>query len=101
MLVIGAVLLIISILLALGHIGLLHDYHKNNVKDEQKKKYCLFLGLSLSLGSLGMIASGIYALINITETSILNAALICIVPLFVSIVLTLIIIKIFNKKIFG
>ena len=38
LLITGLSILVMSILLILGHVNLLHDYHRNNVKTEDEKK---------------------------------------------------------------
>lgn len=98
---VGAALLVIAILLCLGHIGLLHDYHRNNVKEENARKLGWSMGLSLSLGAFGAIASGVIAIVKNDESIWLLLLLIYLIPFFLSVVLMLIFTKKYNGKIFG
>ena len=94
----GIGVLVISVLLCLGHIELLHDYHRNNVNEKDFKIFGLKTGLSLMLGSLGMISSGLIAIITRNESLSLLIMLLLFIPLFISIVLLVIVIVRYNKK---
>lgn len=95
----GVALLVMSILMMLGKISLLHSYHYENVKEEDKKKFGLLTGLSLSLGSLGLIASGILDLIFLDNLSLTLFLLTMFIPLGISIILVLIVVKKYNGSI--
>ena len=95
----GIALLTVSILLCFGHIGLLHEYHRDKVEKGDIKKYSLYIGISLLIGAVGMIVAGLLSII-INKDSIRNVVLlITYVPLLISIVLSIIFIKKFNKTI--
>ena len=99
LLLVGILFLILSILLCLGKIELLHEYHRENIKDNDKKTFGLLTGLSLMISSFGFITSGLLSLVlgekaNPNFTTIFFCA-----HLFVSIVLLLIFIKKYNGKI--
>ena len=100
-LAVGVLLLIISILLCFGFLNLLHEYHRNHVKEEDKKKFALSMGLSLLISALGMIASGITAIIVNNDSIELVTMLLVVVPLFVTIVFSLFFVKKYNGQIFG
>ena len=59
----GIILLIFSTLLCFGFINLLHDYHRNDVKEADKKKFGLSVGLSLAITAISMASIGIISLI--------------------------------------
>ncbi len=99
MLVAGLALSIISIFLSLGHINLLHEYHRYNVSEENKKRYGLSIGLSLLIGGVGMTISGLISIIVNNEAIMGYMMIVAYVPLFISIILAFIIIKKFNKTI--
>ena len=94
----GLTLLVMSILLILGHVNLLHDYHRNNVKKEDKKKLGKTSGLSLLLGAFGAIFSGISALIWQEDIRFIFLFLMFIIPFSVSAILMVIFIKKYNGK---
>ena len=94
----GLAMLVVSILICLGHTNLIHEYHQNNVKEEDKKKFGLSMGLSLSLGSLGMITSSLIALLSNDESLFVVTILILLIPLFLSIILLFIFTIKFNGK---
>lgn len=97
----GALLLVFAILLCFGHVGLLHEYHRENVSEEDYKKYGLLLGLSLMVGSLGMISGGIIAIVVNDTSVLLLSILLFVISLVISIIAVLLIIKKFNGNIFG
>ncbi len=100
-LIAGVAMLVLSILLCLGRINLLHDYHQNNVKEENKKKFALSMGISLMIGSMGMISSGLISIIVNNESIFLVSILLLLIPLLISIILLFIFIKKYNGQIFG
>ena len=97
--VVGMVLCILSVCLYSGNIELLHSYHRENVKEEDKRALGFSTGLSLFVGGLGTIVSGLLALLfreNINSYIILA---ILFGSLLTSIVLLFIFIKKYNGKI--
>ena len=60
---VGLLLLVFSFLIARGHLSLIHDYHWDNVKEEDKKIFGISVGISLSIFGLGLLAGGILAFI--------------------------------------
>lgn len=92
-------LLVISLLLFFGQINLLHDYHRNNVKPEDKKKLGRASGISLLIAALGAISSGISAFFWTEDMKFIFLFLIFIIPFIVSVTLMFIFIKKYNGKI--
>ena len=99
--VVGIGLLTISIFMMFGKVNLLHSYHRVNVKDEDKKMFGITTGLSLSIGALGILASGILDLIYLENLNMLAFTLTMFIPLGISIILILIFIKKYNGSIMG
>ena len=97
----GTIFLVIAILLCCGLIGILHDYHTTNVKEEERKKMGLSVGLSMLVGTLGMISSGIVSIVTNDESIIVLPILLLIIPLIITIVLSLLFVKKYNGSIFG
>ena len=100
-LVAGAIFLVIAILLCCGLTGILHDYHTTNVKDEDRKKMGLSIGLSMLVGTLGMFSSGIVSIVTNDESIIVLPILLLVIPLIITIVLSLLFVKKYNGEIFG
>ena len=100
-LIVGLILFVISFLLFRGHINILHDYHYNNVKEEDKKIFGRLTGGSLFIGSLGLLGAGILSLIFQDESLVPLFVAIEMGSLVVSIILVLIVIKKYNGKIIG
>ena len=78
----GAIFLVIAILICCGLISILHDYHTMNVKEENRKKMGLSIGLSMLVGTLGMISSGIVSIVTNDESIIVLPISFLIIPLF-------------------
>lgn len=61
----------------------------------------LSIGLSMLIGTLGMISSGIVSIVTNNESIIVLPILLLIIPLIITIVLSLIFVKKYNGSIFG
>ena len=96
-----AIFLVIAILLCCGLISILHDYHTTNVKEEDRKKMGLSIGLSMLVGTLGMISSAIVSIVTNDESIIVLPISLLIFPLIIAIVLSLLFVKKYNGSIFG
>ena len=94
----GLALLVMSILLILGHVNLLHDYHRNNVKKEDERKLGIAAGLSLLLGAFGAISSGISSFFWTEDMKFIYLLLIFLIPFTISVILMIIFIKKYNGK---
>ena len=94
----GLSLLVMSILLILGHVNLLHDYHRKDVEKEDEKKLGRASGISLLIGALGAISSGISAFFWTEDLKFIFLFLIFIIPFIISVTLMLIFIKKYNGK---
>ena len=93
--------LAIAVLVMLGKANLIHSYHQENVKDKDKKKFSLLIGIALLIASLGMMVSSIMALILKESVNPYIYLVILGVSLLISIVFILIVIKKYNGKIFS
>ena len=93
--------LAIAVLVMLGKANLIHSYHQENVKDQDKKKFSLLIGIALLIASLGMMVSSIMALVLKESISPYIYLVILGVSLLISIVFILIVIKKYNGKIFS
>ena len=98
LLITGLSILVMSILLILGHVNLLHDYHRKDVKKEDEKKLGKASGLSLILGAIGAISSGISAFFWTEDMKFIYLFLIFIIPLTISVILMIIFIRKYNGK---
>ena len=97
----GVLLMTVSVLLCCGFISLLHEYHRNNVKEEDRKRFGLSIGMSLMIGALGLVATGTISIVTLNESLIISLIIIFTVLLIISTVLSLIFVKKYNKKILG
>ena len=61
----------------------------------------LSIGLSMLVGTLGMISSGIVSIVTNDESIIVLPILLLIIPLIIAIVLSLLFVKKYNGSIFG
>lgn len=98
---VGIILLVLSILLCLGHIELLHSYHRNHVKPANRKKFALSQGLSLLVMTCGFFAAGIIGIVLQNEIGTFTSLTILIGTMLISITLLLFFIVKYNGKIFG
>lgn len=97
--VVGMVLCVLSVCLYSGNIELLHSYHRENVKEEDKKALGISTGLSLLVAGLGTLLSGLLALLFRENINSYIVLAILFGSLFLSIVLLFIFIKKYNGKI--
>ena len=97
----GIILLIFSILLCFGFVNLLHDYHRNNVKEVDKKKFGLSVGLSLAITAISMTSIGIISLIIRKEFIIIWTLVAFAISFAISTVLLVIFIRKYNGSLFG
>ncbi len=61
----------------------------------------LSIGLSMLIGTLGMISSGIVSIVTNDESIIVLPISLLIIPLIIAIVLSLLFVKKYNGSIFG
>lgn len=99
--IVGVGIITLSIFIMLGKINLLHSYHRENVKEEDKKIFALLTGMSISIGGIGILASGILDIIYLDKLPLLTYNLVMFIPLGISIILVLIFIKKYNGSIMG
>ena len=71
--VVGIITLVLGLLIWLGErISLLHGYHYDCVKDEDKKAFCTLMGAGVSLLGISLIISAILLLITHSVLSFLG-----------------------------
>ncbi len=101
--VIGIVFIFIGISNLRGNIKMLHSYHRNNVKEEDKKTMGKLIGLGMIFIALSIMINGVLTYLSIALSNwvleIVGLAIL-IVGLAVGLGLTLYAIKKYNGKIF-
>ena len=101
--VIGVVFIIIGILNLRGNIKMLHSYHRDKVKDEDKKALGKKIGVAMIIIAISIIANGVLTYLSlILRNSILEYVGMGIlgVGLAVGLAINLYAIKKYNGKIF-
>ena len=98
---VGITLSILSIFICFGKINLLHDYHRNNIKEEDIKSFSISTGLSLLIGGVGLTTTGVLALILKDSISVIVYDALLFGSILISFILALIFIKKYNGKIMG
>ena len=67
--IIGIVFLVIGILNLLGNVNLLHSYHRDNVKEEDKKPLGKKVGIAMLIIAVAIIANGVLTYLSIVYTN--------------------------------
>ena len=98
-LIVVIILCVLSVCLCFWKIWLLHSYHRENVKEEDRKALGISTGLSLLVGGLGALLSGLLTLIFRENINSYLVLAILFGSLLISIVLLFIFIKKYNGKI--
>jgi hypothetical protein len=100
--VIGVVCLVIGILNMRGKISMLHSYHTNNIREEDKAQFGRLVGIGMIVISLSLMVYGVllYIALNDARYAII-ANIIFFLGLVIGIGICLFAIKKYNKKIFG
>ena len=101
--VIGIVFIFIGVSNLRGNINLLHSYHRNNVKEEDKKPLGKRVGISMIIIAVSIIANGVLTFLSTALNNWVLEAVglgILIVGLAVGLGLTIYAIKKYNGKIF-
>ncbi len=62
--VVGIILIIIGAINMSGNISTLHSYHRNNVKEEDKKPFGIVVGLGVVICGASVIVKGVLDLIE-------------------------------------
>ena len=100
--VIGVVCLVIGILNMRGKISMLHSYHINNIKEEDKAQFGRLVGIGMIVISLSLMVYGVLLYIALNDASYATIAnIIFVLGLVIGIGICLFAIKKYNKKIFG
>ena len=101
--VIGIVFIFIGISNLRGNIKMLHSYHRNNVKEEDKKPMGYMVGLGMIIIAVALIINGVLTFLSTTLNNWVLEAVglgFLIVGLAVGLGLTIYAIKKYNGKIF-
>lgn len=102
--IIGLVCIGIGILNTKGNVSMLHSYHTNNIKEEDKKTFGKLVGTGMIIvGATLMVYGALMISAEISEDKVYGdiANIVVGVGLLVGLVITLYAIKKYNKKIFG
>ena len=57
--IVGIVVVVLGIINTTGNVSLLHSYHRNRVKEEDKKPFGILVGIGTIIMGLSIIAMGI------------------------------------------
>ena len=104
MLVVGIIVAVLGIINMTGNISSLHEYHRNHVKEEDKKPFGKLVGLGTLIIGISLVIFGTFLFIfeqtGLEIFSIIGTAqmIICII---VGLSISLYAIKKYNGKIFG
>ena len=100
---VGIVIMIFGIMHTTGNISTLHSYHRNNIKEEDKKPFgkrvgagTIIMGISFVLLGLGMLLGELLAL----QVLVTIGYITMIVGFIIGMIITLCAIKRYNKTIF-
>ena len=102
--IIGIACIVIGVLNMKGNIKMLHSYHINNIKEEDKIHFGRLVGIGTIIIGVSLI---IYGFLNIMYTIIKNdqivitSNIILVIGLIIGICICLFAIKKYNKKIIG
>ena len=102
--IIGIACIVIGVLNMKGNIKMLHSYHTNNIKEEDKIPFGRLVGIGTIIIGVSLI---IYGFLNIMYTIIKNdqivimSNIILVIGLIIGICICLFAIKKYNKKIIG
>ena len=100
---VGVLCIVLGAINATGNISLLHSYHRNNVREEDKKSLGICVGIGMIIIGISLLIYGVLMLISelFALPVLISIALgIMLVGIVVGLVITLIAIKKYNKTIF-
>ena len=102
-LVVGIVIMVFGIMHTTGNISTLHSYHRNNIREEDKKPFgkrvgtgTIIMGISCTLLGLGMLLSKLLAVPILVTIGFM----LMVVGFIIGIIIALCAIKKYNKTIF-
>ena len=98
-LVVGVINLIIAIMVLSGNYKALYTFDLRNIKEEDKKPFCLRMGITSMIPAIAFLIGGILLLLYQNEDYLWIAIIISAVSLVINIPLTLILIKKYNGRI--
>ena len=102
--IIGIGCIVIGILNMKGNIKMLHSYHTNNIKEEDKIPFGRLVGIGTIIIGVSLIVYGflnaMYAIIK-NDQIVITSNIILVIGLIIGICICLFAIKKYNKKIIG
>ena len=102
--IVGVVCIGIGLLNMRGNISMLHSYHINNIKEEDKKPFGKLVGIGMIIVGLSLIGYGALFIVYESNPEKLYmdlANIVLIVGLVIGLVISLFAIKKYNKEIIG
>lgn len=102
--IIGIVCIIIGIINKKGNISMLHSYHINNIKEENKKPFSKLIGTGMIIVGITLVIFGALMIASIVlENDMYNniGNIVAIIGMLIGLVICLYAIKKYNKKIIG
>ncbi len=99
----GVLCIVLGAINTTGNISLLHSYHRNNVREEDKKSLGICVGIGMIIIGISLLIYGVLMFISelFALPFLISIALgIMLVGIAVGLVITLIAIKKYNKTIF-
>ena len=102
--IIGIVCIIIGIINKKGNISMLHSYHINNIKEEDKKPFSKLIGTGMIIVGITLVIYGALMIPSIVlENDMYNniGNIVAIIGMLIGLVICLYAIKKYNKKIIG
>ena len=100
---VGIMCIVFGIISTTGNISLLHSYHRDNVKEEDKKPLGIRVGIGLIIQGLALLVYGVLMMLSelLIISSLTSIALaVLLVGTVFGIIITLVAIKKYNKSIF-
>ena len=102
-LIIGIVFIVIGILNMRGNVNLLHSYHRDRVKEEDKKPMGKRVGIAMLIIAFSIIANGVLSYLSLMFTNPILEYVgmgVLVVGLAVGLIINFCAIKKYNGKIF-
>ena len=101
---VGIACIVIAILNFKGNVSMLHSYHMNNIKEEDKPIFAKQIGIGMLFIGITIFLSGILFILGDilqNDTYLIIGNIIITIGLGIGLIICLLTIKKFNKNIFG
>lgn len=98
---VAIIMLVLSFAIYKGKTGLIHDYHRTNVKAEDKFAYGKAMGKALAVVSVPILISGIIALFGSSDAVILTAVAVMFAGIIIGFICIYKVQKKYNGGMFG